>query len=845
MGLLSRKLAKRIGSQTISKIDDLSLLNLKSAWTVTSTPLNPEVGHKLGVGTRTSSAIVGGISGLPVIPFTSNDIFKYTYSSSSDESTWDPDFKKFHNSYDGTSYSTETNLLIGTCKIQANAVGPNQNDFICFTSFTKEYNYWLGGTKTPHGGSSIFDGTSFSSISNKNSGYIGSASFGGKTNAVYSVSGSYDSYQPTSGNQYINSSENWDGTSWSYGPNISQARVGLSACGNSSSAYITGGIYYYDPEITHNRYIAHDDTYFSTNYSTDFYVDRSSTPVKDPEEPNITVQRMIYSGYIDEFDGTSFSQKSLSLINGRYCHGISGDTSLCYIFQGGSVSSKNTYASSVNSIDPNLYSMEEGEFLSSHTEYFNGISGISGPNSGFRCLNPAVSFSTDSNLLSTCSYYSYEYVVDNNIQEISPAFTLDNEIKISPTYLDAESFSLLTNLNNLTTIETTKAGKISSYTDVLSNIASRESNNLYYDRDNGLFTYSNTDIAAFKSGPSSINRLFGVMFGSPTAALSVGGKSNYTKLLQKVINNIQSTISGTGLNIAGNGSFDTESFDGTSFTTESNINVARTEFGGCGTTSAGLIACGSNNPELFQLPCQDTNSSSPDWPFDSFKDEVEEFNGTSWSNVNVTPQTKFATSMIGTQSAALLVGGFEYDTGDSRGNNISSGKNTSYSYDGTNWSSSSNLNNGRAYTTLSGNSSDAFASISVTYIESLMNEAITYVSESYNGTTWNTGATHPGASREIFSSMTGTSTFSILTGGGDSYNSPAGVTLNTFLYNGFTFSTGRSLLYGVRGGCSVGYENSIDTFVYQGDLQSSDVFTGRSQLYTAISVFQKKKIPLL
>ena len=114
------------------------------------------------------------------------------------------------------------------------------------------------------------------------------------------------------------------------------------------------------------------------------------------------------------------------------------------------------------------------------------------------------------------------------------------------------------------------------------------------------------------------------------------------------------------------------------------LNTARRHSGGCGTDTAALCAGGISTVAT---------------------DVVEEYNGTTWSEVNNLPIARNAFLCVGTQTAALGAGG--YLPGPLGGPaNIPT---NSVTYDGTTWSTNPSLATGNTRGGAAGTTTSAFA----------------------------------------------------------------------------------------------------------------------------------------
>jgi len=143
-----------------------------------------------------------------------------------------------------------------------------------------------------------------------------------------------------------------------------------------------------------------------------------------------------------------------------------------------------------------------------------------------------------------------------------------------------------------------------------------------------------------EAGDINTGHGYGYQAGTQTAALVATGLSNPSPATPTV---------------------NAETYDGTSWTEGPNINTARYEVTGFGTSTAMVIAAGADG----QL--------------------VEEFDGTSWTEVNNVPATRNVSGASGVLTDGLVFGGAPHPI------------NTTFSYDGTNWTSAPDLGTAGAY----------------------------------------------------------------------------------------------------------------------------------------------------
>jgi len=113
----------------------------------------------------------------------------------------------------------------------------------------------------------------------------------------------------------------------------------------------------------------------------------------------------------------------------------------------------------------------------------------------------------------------------------------------------------------------------------------------------------------------------------------------------------------------------TETYDGTSWTEQNNLNTGRTRMAGFGTQTAAVSAAGRI------MGGSDVVNN------------VEEYNGTSWTNVTAYPVSTRANDGSGTESAGLSTGG-------TPGTGFIT---TTNEYDGSSWTAGGALNSARGY----------------------------------------------------------------------------------------------------------------------------------------------------
>ena len=127
----------------------------------------------------------------------------------------------------------------------------------------------------------------------------------------------------------------------------------------------------------------------------------------------------------------------------------------------------------------------------------------------------------------------------------------------------------------------------------------------------------------------------------------------------------------------------TEEYDGSSWTTVNSMSTTRYEFGGSGILTAGLALQGDQGPSTpFGVTC-------------------EEYDGTNWSSGGSANTARRANSGVGTQTATITAGG-----------QISPGVTANVeSYDGSSWSEVNNLNTARSGNAIIGGPAGATTSV--------------------------------------------------------------------------------------------------------------------------------------
>ena len=204
---------------------------------------------------------------------------------------------------------------------------------------------------------------------------------------------------------------------------------------------------------------------------------------------------------------------------------------------------------------------------------------------------------------------------------------------------------------------------------------------------------------------------------------------------------------------------ETEEYNGSGWSSEDILNVARFSGAGFATQTTAVMA-GGNRP-----------GSSPDG-----RSDVEEFNGSSWTNATALPAGRYGAMGAGTLTAGVVAGG-------ATGTYPFTAQSTSFEYDGTNWTSGGTMNKGR-WIGASGGPQTAALFFGGSDTTSSPNTTNT---ESYDGTSFTALSALPTAVRSNMGS--GDTSSAVSYGGGN----PSAVT-TAFTWDGSSWSTSPATL---------------------------------------------------
>ena len=146
---------------------------------------------------------------------------------------------------------------------------------------------------------------------------------------------------------------------------------------------------------------------------------------------------------------------------------------------------------------------------------------------------------------------------------------------------------------------------------------------------------------------------------------------------------------------------------------------------------------------------------------------TEEYNGTTWSEVNDLPASRYQISGAGTQTAGIVAGG-QAVPGHSKST-------TCFEYDGTSWAAGNAMGTGAAYNSMFGIQTDA---------KLCGNSPAATLVQDYDGTSWTTGTAMTTARQ--YETSAGSITAGIVIGGGpaaintvEEFSDPGTTTITT------------------------------------------------------------------
>ena len=205
-----------------------------------------------------------------------------------------------------------------------------------------------------------------------------------------------------------------------------------------------------------------------------------------------------------------------------------------------------------------------------------------------------------------------------------------------------------------------------------------------------------------------------------------------------------------------------EHYDGSSWTAGGNMNTSRRNAAGCGVLTAGLAFGGAEGNPITAA--------------------VEEYNGSSWTSVTSMPTATRGQMGAGTQTAAFACGGANNPSSAPPGASVD----TTYEYDGTNWTSGGDMGHGRNDGQGCGTLTAGLAVGGRSNLPPYPAIPAADTVEEYNGTSWTAGGAYPTAMNAIGNA--GLQTAAIVCGGNTGGNIGASNT-----YDGSSFSSSATL----------------------------------------------------
>ena len=225
-----------------------------------------------------------------------------------------------------------------------------------------------------------------------------------------------------------------------------------------------------------------------------------------------------------------------------------------------------------------------------------------------------------------------------------------------------------------------------------------------------------------------------------------------------------------------NGQFEFVGIGSGTWATGGNMNTGRfNTASGFGTQTAGAVAGGQT-------------------PADDYTDNVEEYNGTSWTEVTNTSRDKFSSSnSTGTQTAGLLCGGYVEPA--------SANVNSTEEYDGTNWTSGGNYPAAVAQGQLVGIQTAAL------FASGVLPPGLVGECNTYDGSSW-TEIAEINTSRKLGTIGGGTTTDAVI---GSGLNASNSTITNTETWNGSSWTEVSEMNTGRWGGSSS--QNGVSTSI--------------------------------
>ena len=196
------------------------------------------------------------------------------------------------------------------------------------------------------------------------------------------------------------------------------------------------------------------------------------------------------------------------------------------------------------------------------------------------------------------------------------------------------------------------------------------------------------------------------------------------------------------------------------------------------------------------------------------KSEVEEFNGSSWSEETNIGTARYAGGAGGTQTAAVYMSGVFYTAGS--GPSLAFKAETE-EYNGSSWSESGDVSTARGRVGGCGTQTAAL-------IVGGLSPSYSNATEEYDGSSWTTGGTYPTTMAQLAAAGSQTSALAF----GGTAPTPGTGSVLTFRYDGSTWSTQPNLPSGKRGNAGTGSTSAGLSFGGATNLATTEEFTGET-----------------
>ena len=628
---------------------------------------------------------------------------------------------------------------INTDRAYGGSAGENNESAMYFGGYTISPNSNYNNTEQ-------YDGTSWSEtgdLSNARTGITGS--FGTYTAAVAAGG---DEFPPSGNTRYLTDVEEWDGSSWSEGGDLTaspgQAREGhgVLTAGGVVAGYKTSG----------NAVISNYETYDGTSFTEQADL---NTARQDVAATGSTTAALGVGGTtgvgpgstqegltnVESYNGSSWTE--ITEVNTGRVRAVSfpGAPAPTMIFVGGSSDSTlyanvETYNGSAWTEITDLNTARASLGGAGQAQTDGIVFGGSAPSKTGATENWNGTTWTELNDLSTAR----DALANAGTGAASALAAMGYSTQIETV---TEEFTAPSTFNQITEGQLFFNSTTNTFKETITDIAgtswaSGGSLNTARYSPIGSFGLQNANILAGGSGGTSsveqyngsswteiaeVNtaRISGAGFGTSTAGIVVGGE-----------------IVGNSTNV--------ESWNGSAWTEVNDIPATTRQLGGFGTSTSGLVGGG-------KAPTNSVTTASYTW------------DGTNWTDVAEINQTRATVACAGSSSiSGIFVGGESGPPGSTYAN--------TETWDGSSWTETTDINTGRAY---SGSSLSGTTESMIIYAGApAAANPLVANTESWNGSTWT--EINDLATARRSSGSGGVSSAALCAGG---YNNPPGNLSNT------------------------------------------------------------------